>query len=205
MKVYVIAMAKEADCVLAQLTQSKTSIVQGFTRVEGLLHGEEVVVFISGVGKVNAAAATMLALQLTGTETIYNLGVCGGFSDEVQTGAVYRVAEAMQYDVDLCGINKTPLGTLDDHTTPWIPCGGEGLRLGTGDGFSNSDVAAVKMRALGIDLRDMEGAAIAQVCEKAGVRLVMHKCVANVFGRGDMHAQYLQNLPRCLENLKRYV
>ncbi len=205
MKVFVLAMPKEAACVISQMTATKSSVRGGYTVVTGRLKGEDACVVISGVGKVNAAAATMLALQLTGTETIYNLGLCGGFAEDMQVGAVYRVAEAMQYDVNLAEINHTAVGTLEERDSPWIPCGGEGRRLGTGDRFSNRDEDSRLMRTLGIELRDMEGAAIAQVCEKAGVKLVMHKCVTNVFGQGDMHAQYLQNGARCLEILKAYV
>ncbi len=205
MKVFVLAMTKEAEVVLSQMTERTSSVQGGYTVVKGNLKGEAALVVISGVGKVNAAAATQLALQLTATDTIYNLGLCGGFAEGLQAGEVFLIAEAMQYDVDLSDVNHTARGTLDERTSPWIPCGGVGKRLGTGDAFSNREEDARLMRALGIELRDMEGAAIAQVCEKAGVKLVMHKCITNVYGCGDLHEQYRQNSPRCLEILKAYV
>ena len=54
---------------------------------------------------------------------------------------------------------------------------------------------------LGASLRDMEGAAIAHVCKREGVRCHAVKCVTNVAGKGSMLGQYEENTRRCLERL----
>ena len=47
----------------------------------------------------------------------------------------------------------------------------------------------------------MEGAAIAHVCKREGVRCHAVKCVTNVAGKGSMTGQYEENTRRCLERL----
>ncbi len=209
MKVFVIAMDKEAACVVSNLTDVREERLFGRRIVRGRLNGDEAVVVVSGIGKTNAAAATQLALQLTGATTIYNLGVSGGFDPQMTAGEIYEVADAVQYDFDLSHLNGTTIGTLDERDTPFIPCALLGqfksARLGTGDRFSDDEGEARLMAQLGIGLRDMEGAAIAHVCETAGVKCVSLKCVTNVIGKGLMSEQYATNLPRCLAALTEFA
>jgi nucleoside phosphorylase len=55
----------------------------------------------------------------------------------------------------------------------------------------------------------MEGAAIAHVCKKNGIRCRMVKCITNVAGKGTMTGQYGVNrryaLERLTEAMGRYV
>jgi nucleoside phosphorylase len=55
----------------------------------------------------------------------------------------------------------------------------------------------------------MEGAAIAHVCKKNGVRFRSVKCITNVAGNGSMTGQYEESKARCLtvltEALGRYL
>ncbi len=205
MKVFVIAMDKEADCVVANLADAREERLFGRRVVRGQLGGENALVVVSGIGKSNAAAATQLALQLTGAKRIFNLGVSGGFDLNMNAGEIYEAADAVQYDFDLSNLNGTETGTLDERATPFIPCVPTGrfpaARLGTGDRFSDDEGEARLMAWLGIGLRDMEGAAIAHVCETAGIECTILKCVTNVIGKGVMSRQYAENLPRCLAAL----
>ncbi len=209
MKVFVIAMDKEAACVVSNLVDAREERLFGRRIVRGLLNDEEALVVVSGIGKTNAAAATQLALQLTNATTICNLGVSGGFDPQMNAGEIYDVADAVQYDFDLSHLNGTTVGTLDERTSPFIPCAPSGrfksARLGTGDRFSDDEGEARLMAQLGIGLRDMEGAAIAHVCETAGVQCVSFKCVTNVIGKSLMSEQYAKNLPRCLAALTEFV
>ena len=64
---------------------------------------------------------------------------------------------------------------------------------------------AALLKRLGVGLRDMEGAAMAHVCETAGARFVSIKCVSDVYGSGSMPGQYLENLKKCLGKLAEIV
>jgi hypothetical protein len=124
---------------------------------------------------------------------------------EAKVGDIYEVANAVQYDFDLVQINGTEMGTLNERETPFIPCKAEGRfaakTLGTGDRFNDSADDSALLKRLGASLRDMEGAAIAHVCETAGVELVSYKCISDVEGSGSMPEQYMENLKKCLSIL----
>ncbi len=169
--------------------------------------------YISGIGKVNAAAATQLAI-CEGADEIWNAGLCGGFGD-VEVGGVYGVERAVEYDFDLAKLNGTAIGVLNEMTTPYLPFSRtsdaesrlpafRGWRtLATGDHFNDGEADYdLITRTLGASLRDMEGAAIAHVCMRRGVRCLSFKCVTNVAGGGSMTGQYQENMSRCLEALR---
>lgn len=209
MKVFVIAMNNEAECVVSNLENAVESTLFGRRVVRGTLNGEDAFVVVSGVGKSNAAAATQLAIQETGTKRIFNLGVSGGLDPAMKVGEIYEVSDAVQYDFDLVQINGTEMGTLNERDTPFIPCKAEGRfaakTLGTGDRFNDSADDSALLKKLGASLRDMEGAAIAHVCETAGVEFVSYKCISDVEGSGSMPEQYMENLKKCLEILTRFA
>ena len=209
MKVFVIAMNNEAECVVSNLENAVESTLFGRRIVRGTLNGEDALVVVSGVGKSNAAAATQLAIQETGTKRIFNLGVSGGLDQAMKVGEIYEVADAVQYDFDLVQINGTEMGTLNERDTPFIPCKAEGRfaakTLGTGDRFNDNADDSALLKKLGASLRDMEGAAIAHVCETAGVEFVSYKCISDVEGSGSMPEQYMENLKKCLEILTRFA
>ena len=204
MTAYVIAMDNEAACVIDNMTDVLESVEYGRRVVSGKLNGVRTLVVVSGVGKANAAAATQFAIQ-SGADEIRNVGVCGGFEPQMRIGDLYEVDRAVQYDFDLAQLNGTEVGTLNERATPHIPLATDGAHpaktLATGDHFNDSETDyALITKELGASLRDMEGAAIAQVCERAGVPCRSLKCVTNVLGSGAT-AQYAENLKRCLNIL----
>ena len=195
MRAFVIAMECEAACVRPYLKPGDR-------------------LYVSGIGKVNAAAATQKAI-CEGADEIWNAGLCGGFGDDIEVGDVFGVESAVEYDFDLAKLNGTRVGQLNEYDTPYLPferisnlksqISESGLRrrvLATGDHFndSESDYALIT-KELGASLRDMEGAAIAHVCRKSGVPCRSLKCVTNVAGKGSMTGQYEENKRRSLERL----
>ncbi len=159
--------------------------------------------YVCGIGKVNAAAATMQAIKDGATE-VWNAGLCGGFGEKVEVGGVYIVDKAVEYDFDLAKLNGTRVGQLNEYDTPYLPfhtliSHSSSLTLATGDHFNDrEDDYDLITKELGASLRDMEGAAIAHVCLKMNVPCFSMKCVTNVAGRGSMTGQYEQNKEKCL-------
>lgn len=163
--------------------------------------------YISGIGKVNAAMATQKAIDEGATE-IVNAGVCGGFDPSMEIGDVFEVVRAVQYDFDLSDLNHTPVGQLDERESPYFDVAisqSDGAVLGTGDHFRNGDADLPLLRSLGVTLRDMEGAAVAQVCEKNHIPCRLVKSVTNVQGKGSMTGQYADNLAKALGTLTNYL
>ena len=194
MRAFVIAMECEAEAVRPALRDGDR-------------------LYVSGIGKVNAAAATQLAI-CEGADEIWNAGLSGGFGD-VEVGGVYGVERAVEYDFDLAKLNGTAVGVLDEMKTPYLPFrvfegaagrvpGFGGLRtLATGDHFNDSEADYdLIVRTLGASLRDMEGAAVAHVCARRGIPCVSFKCVTNVAGGGSMTGQYKDNKDHCLALLR---
>lgn len=196
-RAFVVAMEREAAAIRPHLIKTDR-------------------LYVSGVGKVNAAAATMKAI-CEGAEEIWNVGLAGGFGEGVAVGDIYGVDQASEYDFDLAKINGVGVGVLDGSDTPFIALAKplplvenptafawfKGWRtLATGDRFNDSDSDhELISRTLGATLRDMEGAAIAHIAKQEGVRCYSFKCVSDVADRGSMTEQYLDNRERCLDLL----
>ena len=168
--------------------------------------GADDLLIVCGIGKVNAAAAAQRAID-AGADEILNAGFCGGFEPTMKVGDCFEVDGAVQYDFDLAELNHTDVGVLNERADAVIPTSVTGRfparRLATGDRFSSDERDHALILRLECALRDMEGAAIAQVCEKARVRCRALKCVTNVAGAGAMVGQFNHNREyafTCLKN-----
>ena len=185
MRAFVIAMESEA------------AVVRPF-----LKDGDRL--YVAGVGKVNAAAATQKAID-AGADEILNCGVAGGFDPAMKIADVFEIDSAVEYDFDLAQLNGTEVGVHNERTTPYFGLQTRGLfparTLGSGDRFSDSQADLPVLARLGVTIRDMEGAAIAHVCEMNGVPCRILKCLSDVHGKGAMTDQYKANLSKALLSL----
>ena len=185
MRAFVIAMESEA------------AVVRPF-----LKDGDRL--YVAGVGKVNAAAATQKAID-AGADEILNCGVAGGFDPAMKIADVFEIDRAVEYDFDLAQLNGTEVGVHNERTTPYFGLQTRGLfparTLGSGDRFSDSQADLPVLARLGVTVRDMEGAAIAHVCEMNGVPCRILKCLSDVHGQGAMTDQYKANLSKALLSL----
>lgn len=187
MRAFVIAMESEAAAVRPHLRPDDP-------------------LFVSGIGKVNAAAATQRAIDAGATE-IWNAGVAGGFDPAQAVGDACVIDRAVEYDFDLVEVNGTRIGVHNERTTPYFACVADfapelpRATLATGDRFSDSDADLATLADLAATVRDMEGAAIAHVCETNGVPCRIVKCLSDVHGKGSMTGQYRDNLVRALAAL----
>ena len=186
MRAFIIAMECEAEQVRPSMKDGDMLIV-------------------AGVGKVNAAAATQKAID-AGADEIVNCGVSGGLDPAMEVCDVYEVSQAVEYDFDLRILNGTRLGTHNERTTPYFDCKTTGKYppriIASGDRFTNNESDTLDPLSLGATLKDMEGAAIAHVCETNGVPCRILKCISDVHGKGAMTGQYKDNLEKALGILK---
>lgn len=151
--------------------------------------------YVSGVGKVNAAAATQRAID-DGASEVWNAGVAGSFRPELRIGTCVVVDRAAEYDFDLSEVNGTCVGVHDERNSPYFECAFDFARrlpratLATGDRFGDGDADLAALAELGAAVRDMEGAAVAHVCERNGVPCRIVKAISDVHGEGSMVGQY---------------
>ncbi|MGN0822649.1 MAG: 5'-methylthioadenosine/S-adenosylhomocysteine nucleosidase [Candidatus Gallimonas sp.] len=203
----VVAMDSEAEALLSQMKIQSTEIKYGKTVRHGTAFGREVLLVVCGVGKVNAAVGACAAIDC-GADVVLNFGVAGGLHADTEVAQVYLIERAVQYDFDLTQLNGGEIGTLDEERENYLPLFTPALpfprrALASGDRFNDSpeDYRLLRER-LGADIRDMEGAAIAQVCKNAGVPFASVKSVSDIYGAGSTTEQFKNNLFRASERLK---
>ncbi len=208
MKVFVIAMDKEAQPVLNAINIERDITYCGKRLVTGKLSGESIGIVICGVGKVNAACGTQIAIDELGADVIINVGVAGGLNGGVKVGKIYAISNVVQYDFDLSQLNGTKIGTLDECSENYLPLalsdGYPTKKLATGDRFNDSKQDyRLLTEVLHADVRDMECGAIAQVCMHANVPCYSYKIISDLAGSGSTTDQYLKNLSLCFKTLER--
>ncbi|MDE6677143.1 MAG: 5'-methylthioadenosine/S-adenosylhomocysteine nucleosidase, partial [Clostridia bacterium] len=203
----VIAMESEAEILLDNMEIENIQTVYGKTVHFGKAFGKDVLLVICGVGKVNAAVGACAAI-LKGADVVLNFGVAGGLSPErTEISEVYLIDKAVQYDFDLTQINGGEIGTLNEETENYLPLYAPASldyprrALASGDRFNDSPNDHKLLTELRADIRDMEGAAIAQVCKGAGIPCVSVKAISDVYGAGSTTEQYGKNLRLALLNL----
>lgn len=200
-------MEKEAAPLIERMQNVTRREAHGRKVVCGTLGGAETAAVICGVGKVNAAAGTQYAIDCLGADKIINIGVAGGLNPSTETGKIYAIEEAVQYDFDLSALNGTPKGTLDEYAEPYIPLSFTPLyplkKLGTGDRFNDDNADYVFLtEVLHADIRDMELGAIAHVCKRANVPCYSFKAISDMAGSGSTPEQYTLNFELCAKALK---
>ena len=148
--------------------------------LEFKIDGAEVCAILCGIGKVNAAAGTAHLVDI-GCEIILNYGLSGGING-IRRGELCLCTEFLEHDFDLTTIGYKPcekpgqesyifksdkrLNSLIQSLLPEIK---EGVAA-TGDRFvCDSGLRDFLKEEFGAMCCDMETAAIAYVCEYAGV------------------------------------
>ena len=206
MKVFIVAMDSEAEPIVSAMKIERKFPFCGKKIFLGKLYGESVGVVVCGVGKVNAAMGTQIAVDELGAETIINLGVAGGLNGSVTIGDIYGISHAVQYDFDLTAINGTEIGTLDECKTNFLPLATSSAfslkKIATGDRFNDSKTDFnLLTEVLKADIRDMECGAVAQVCMHAKVKCYAFKITSDIAGSGSTVEQYRNNLKICFKTL----
>ena len=138
----------------------------------------------SGVGKVNAAIATAMAIVRHQPSMLVNFGTAGAIGTAGVTGTAARglVEVGSVIQRDMVAVPLAPRGvTPFDHSSPQITNGREGLRCATGDSFVNQeDPWLVEQK---VDLVDMELFAIAHAANRFGVPWRAFKFVTDAANR----------------------
>ena len=190
------AMQKEADALLAKAEIRKEFTQFGKKLWEGEACGVPFTLIVTGVGKTNAAASAMLAIA-RGADRLLNIGVAGGITPRAKIGSLWQIDRAVQYDFDLSTINGTPVGTLDEYQTPYLPLRTGGkfptATLATADSFASGQDDMALLDSLGADVRDMEGAAIAHIAYAAGVPCTIFKSISDN-AREESVREYRENM-----------
>ena len=149
--------------------------------------GTKCLVAISGIGKVTAALATRMLIMEHQIDTVVNAGVCGALSDNIEAGAVFCVAQALEGDREEFGKLAEPVFCSKDLFGNL-----QSAKLVTRDKPLFDHDEKNKTAQMG-DLVDMEGAAIARTAAMHGVSCHIIKGVTDLAGPDGRSALH-QNL-----------
>ena len=178
----------------------------------------DVLAYVGGVGKVNAAMSAQLFIDRYHPDWIVNAGVAGCFRD-LPIGAVMLADSFIQHDVDTTAAGdpigfvstvdrvEFPTSDVEAMSSLLASLGVDHLigRVATGDAFmsggSRADWGAETFSPV---LCEMEGGAVAQVCLRSGVKFTALKSVSDRLCQENNAEEYF-NYPQAMEKLNRIV
>lgn len=195
-------MPEEIQALLEALEARSQEISSGVVIHRGRLEGKEVVLARSGVGKVNAAAVAQL-LASAGPRALIFTGVAGAVDPSLSTGDLVVGVEALQHDVDVTALGYE-LGRVPGEALVWkaapdlveialeaaarLAADSEEFgevqilrgRVASGDQFVADTARTTHLREVfAATCVEMEGAAVAQVCNRAGVPFVIIRSISD--------------------------
>ena len=190
-------MHEELHALAALLDRDATTTVGARHFHRGRLHGHEVLLVLSGIGKVAASITATLVCQHFGARSIVFTGVAGGLADGVAIGDVAIGRELLQHDLDASPIFprfEVPLTgrsrfAADAALADSVAAAArrqvaarvhEGLIV-SGDRFVSTAAEGAALRTLLPDALavEMEGAAVAQACHAFGVPFVVLRTISD--------------------------
>lgn len=198
----IVALPREAAALIEQTENKKTLKIAGKDAVCGTLFGKNVIIAICGIGKVSAALTVQAVIDKYSPEYVLNFGTVGGLNGSVKPLSYYCAEKCCQYDFDLSDVDDVERGYIQDYDRVFFRTETDGLEflekaaLATADKFTNLDTDVKTVVAMGCVLCDMEGCAIAQVCESNDTKLYIIKGVSDVHGSNLQYEQFLSNLDK---------
>lgn len=191
-------MSKELNLLLPMIENHSTITINDTTFHLGRMAGHEIIAIQSGIGKVNAAIATLTLVDNFHPALVINTGVAGG------TGATdildVVIPDRVAYHDVWCGPDTIPgqaAGCPLYFECP-LPAqlverlGAKRGILASGDIFVSKaseveNILGLYPEAVAVD---MESAAIAQVCNLKNVPFVAIRVISDTPGAADNIAQY---------------
>lgn len=158
-------------------------------------------VLYTGVGKVNATHAMMKYLQTGRPEMVINIGTAG--SRKFPGGSIISCTSFVQRDMDVTPLGFERFQTPFSHDPVKLVYGShvgflpEGV-CGTGDNFDVSDVA------LEFDVVDMEGYALALICQREKIPFMCVKYVSDGADEGA-HKDWNAALHHAAQRLREVI
>lgn len=189
------AMQSEVELLLAELQHARHEDLLGYRLHHGTLHGKPVIIAQCGIGKVNAAALAALLLTRSVARIIFT-GVAGALDPQLAVGDLVISRDALQHDVDVSALDYAP-GQVPGELFAWpadpaliaaaeAACariGGVAVRTGrivSGDTFVADAATSARLHEqFAAACVEMEGAAVAQVCSRAGVPFVIIRSISD--------------------------
>jgi adenosylhomocysteine nucleosidase len=202
MKIAIIgAMEEEVTLLRDHIDGKSRDTVAGCEFTSGRMHGTDVILLKSGIGKVNAAMSTSILLEKYKPDLIINTGSAGGFDPSLNVGDIVISTEVRHHDVDVTAfgyeygqVPQLPPAFLADvkliMTAEKAAEELEGIQIvkgliATGDSFMNDPVKVefVRTKFQNVQAVEMEAAAIAQVAFQFTIPFVIIRSLSDIAGK----------------------
>ena len=206
MKIGIVgAMAQEVEILVNLMTDKIVTQLASGTIYEGTIHGKQVALLQSGIGKVAAAMGTTALLQLAKPDLVINTGSAGGVAEGLNIGDVIVSTETQYHDADVTAfgyakgqlpacpvtfVSDTKLVELVDRVATQL---GQHVKRGlicSGDSFIQGGERLAQIK------QDFpkEATAIAQVCHAFNVPFVVVRAISDA-GDGKANMSFEEFLP----------
>lgn len=194
-------MEEEVELLREEIQSAKTKVIANCEFIEGIIGEHEVILVKSGIGKVNAAVATTLLIEIFKPDVVLNTGSAGGFLETLEVGTVVISDEVRHHDVDVTvfgyehgQVPNLPAAFKADsrliqHAIEAVEEIGQhahatGLIASSDSFMSDADhVERVKLLFPQMIAAEMEAAAVAQVCHQFGTPFVVIRALSDIAGK----------------------
>ena len=217
----ICAMEIEAEKLKANLKDAVEARVGRLRFVSGKLCGQDAVIALAGVGKVNAAMCAQALVMKYAPELIVNSGVAGSLSPRLDIGDIAVGVGVVEHDFDTTAMGDPP-AFFNDLNGDTFPCdadaaqailraaAAEGVhavpaKIASGDQFiTDGAIKARLVERFGAEACEMEAGAIAHVCFANGVKCAVIRAISDSTD-GEHQVEFYKFLPVAAENSARVL
>ena len=192
----IFAMEEELSSFLNLVKVDKVNKIYDLTFYEITINNRNVVLVISGVGKVNAARACQILIDKYNVKGVINVGVAGGVSENLAIGDIVIGERLVQHDFDITAFNHekgyiSNVGMYLSSSKKLITLIEKIMKkekityykgvIASGDIFITEEKMSKKIKnkfqALCVE---MEGASIAQVCFLSHIPFLVLRSISDI-------------------------
>jgi len=207
----ICAMDIEAERLKSTMKHPTVEACGKLSFTSGELMGQETVIGMAGVGKVNAAMCTQAMIMRYNPTLIINSGVAGSLSAQLDIGDIAVGTGVVEHDFDTTAVGDPP-AFFADLGGDTFPCDSDAVqailqaaeaedvralpaKIASGDQFiSNAADKERIVRLFNAQACEMEAGAIAHVCYNNGVKCAVIRAISDSTD-GEHHVEFYQFLP----------
>lgn len=101
----IVAMQEELEEILKIMEETKKKEIYDITYIEGKIGENNIIITLSGIGKVNAARTTQILIDKLNVECIINVGSAGALNPILNIGDIVIGNKLIQHDFDITAFN----------------------------------------------------------------------------------------------------
>lgn len=203
------AMPIEVEALKLHVTQLFEKQILNHTFYEGKISDKEVVICLSGVGKVAASMATTILLSNYPIEYVINIGTAGGMDENQNTLDIVISNHVIQHDFDTFSIDgPSGVGLVFQSNSELalkVKAAFEKSNINSklyigdivsGDRFISEEKEILRINKLfpTAIACEMEAGAIGQVCSKFGVDFVVIRSLSDIVHHDNSEINFVANV-----------